>query len=136
MRIMYRIENQVYADCEGKYTKYEPFTRCQSTLEEAKEIAKNIQRTQRATGSYQIVEVTMDEATFTYTEKVVFYYDWWNEVGRKIHAKEQIVWCQNRIVEIEVSKIRVRTESGMAKKNEEIAYWQKRIAQLEAILAN
>ena len=63
------------ADYEGRYTDYDLAIGMANTLEQAHEMAEAKVREYNPThetGKYQVTECTMDEATFTYTEKVVF----------------------------------------------------------------
>ena len=63
------------ADYEGRYTYYDLAIGMANTLEQAHEMAEAKVREYNPThetGKYQVTECTMDEATFTYTEKVVF----------------------------------------------------------------
>lgn len=63
------------ADYEGRHTYYDLKIGMANTLEQAHEMAEAKVREYNPThetGEYQVTECTMDEATFTYTEKVVF----------------------------------------------------------------
>jgi hypothetical protein len=63
------------SDYEGRRTYYDLKIGMTGTLEQAHEMAQEKVRMCNAThetGEYQVTECTMDEATFTYTEKVVF----------------------------------------------------------------
>lgn len=62
-------------DYEGRYAYYDLAIGMANTLEQAHEMAEAKVREYNPThetGKYQVTECTMDEATFTYTEKVVF----------------------------------------------------------------
>lgn len=132
MKTMYKAEIEQYTDMEGRYTGYVMSGTYQSTLDEALALVSNHKKSNYSTGNYRIVAVTMDEATFTYTAETVVQYNYYKEVGRWIEADKMIAHHQNQIDEIEASKCRVRTETGMAKKNKEIAYHADRIAEYEA----
>ena len=63
------------ADYEGRHTYYDLKIGMANTLEQAHEMAQEKVKECNAThetGEYQVTECTMDEATFTYTEKIVF----------------------------------------------------------------
>ena len=74
MKTMFKIMAE-RADYEGRYTDYDLAIGMANTLEQAHEMAEAKVREYNPThetGKYQVTECTMDEATFTYTEKVVF----------------------------------------------------------------
>lgn len=81
MKTMYKAEIEKYTDLEGRYTDYAMKDTYQPTLEEAKALVENTKRSFPFTGSYRVVAVTMDEATFTYKEEVVYTFNYWKEVG-------------------------------------------------------
>lgn len=132
MKTMYKAEIEQYTDMEGRYTGYVMRGAYQPTLDEALALVANHKESSYSTGNYRIVAVTIDEATFTRTVEIIIQYNYYKEVGRWIEADEMIIYHQKQIDEIEASKCRVRTETGMAKKNKEIAYHLDRIAEYEA----
>ena len=74
MKTMFKVMAE-RADYEGRYTDYDLAIGMANTLEQAHEMAEAKVREYNPThetGKYQVTECTMDEATFTYTEKVVF----------------------------------------------------------------
>ena len=74
MKTMFKVMAET-ADYEGRYTDYDLAIGMANTLEQAHEMAEAKVREYNPThetGKYQVTECTMDEATFTYTEKVVF----------------------------------------------------------------
>lgn len=90
MKTMYRTEERIYTDCEGRYTGWVDRTGY-VTFEEAKEAtAKIVKRTGYDTGDWRIVARTIDEEAFTVTDEVVAEFDWWKEVGRKEHLKQAV----------------------------------------------
>jgi hypothetical protein len=135
MKKMYRAEYERYTDIEGRYTAFKAEGELKATLEEAKALVANMGSNFPLTGTYRVVEVAMDEATFTYAEQVIYEFNYYREVKRFEMAKEDIARYERTIAELEAGKKRVRTEKGMAKKEKEIAYWQEwldaRKAQLE-----
>ena len=86
---MYRVEERVYTDCEGKYSDWEKGYGYVATIEEAKAIAATIKRTSNwDTGDWRIIARTMDEEAFTVEDIIVENYDWWKEVGRYDNARK------------------------------------------------
>ena len=74
MKTMFKVMAE-RADYEGRNTYYNLAVGMANTLEQAHEMAQAKVRECNAThetGKYQVTECTMDEATFTYNEKVVF----------------------------------------------------------------
>ena len=74
MKTMFKVMAE-RADYEGRHTYYDLKIGMANTLEQAHEMAEAKVREYNPThetGEYQVTECTMDEATFTYTEKVVF----------------------------------------------------------------
>lgn len=137
MRTMYRVEKRVYTDCEGRSWDYKQSGKYVNTVEEATEYAKaNAERKSNYdTGDYRIVERTIDEEAFTVVENIVAQYDWWAEIGRYEYAEEQIARYTQRIAEVEASKVRCKTEKGIARKDKEIAQYKEWIACAEAVIA-
>lgn len=78
------------ADYEGRHTYYDLKIGMANTLEQAHEMAQAKVREYNPThetGEYQVTECTMDEATFTYTEKVVFT-GYTKAVAKVMHERE------------------------------------------------
>lgn len=74
MKTMFKVMAE-RADYEGRHTYYDLKIGMTETLEQAHEMAEAKVREYNPThetGEYQVTKCTMDEATFTYTEKVVF----------------------------------------------------------------
>lgn len=131
MRTMFRAERETYMDMEGRSAGYVAVGEYKNTADEAEALVKNTEKKFPITGSYRVIAVTMDEKTFTYTEETVLNYNYEKEVGRWKRADEAIAIFTASIARVEASKKRVRTESGMAKKNAEIATLQGYIAEWE-----
>lgn len=81
MRTMYRVEERVYTDCEGRYSDWMPKgDGYVATLEEAKAIAATIKRNSGwDTGDWRIRSRTMDEEAFTVKDAIVESHDWEEE---------------------------------------------------------
>lgn len=131
MKTMYRAERETYTDMEGRNTAYITVGEYKDTIDEAEALVKNTEEKFPYTGSYRVIAMTMDENTFTYTEKVVLDYNYEKEVGRWKRAERMIASHEATIAEIEASKKRVRTERGMAKKDADIARFKGYIAEWE-----
>lgn len=127
MKKMYRAEYERYTDIEGRYTAFKAEGEMKATLEEAKALVANMGSNFPLTGTYRVIEATMDEATFTYTEQVAYEFNYYREVKRFEMVREDIARYERTIAELEASKKRVRTENGMARKEKEIAEWQERL---------
>ena len=131
MRTMFKAEVNVYGTIDDRWADFKQKGNYVDTIEEAKELVKDTPHTFPYTGDYRVVAVTMDEATFTVTEKIVINFNYYNEIGKWEEAKREIALCNEYIAEIEASKKRVRTENGMNKKNAEIERYKKRIEAME-----
>lgn len=137
MKTMYKVEERVYADCEGKSTKWEVRSNGYvATLEEAKAIAETIKKvTPLDLGDWRITARTMDEATFTVEDAIVEAYDWWKEVGRYEEAKEKVALYTELVEKLEASKANCKTARGLAIKEKMIAQRKQMLARAEATLA-
>lgn len=81
MRTMYKVEERVYTNDigrEGKYTEWANRKGFFETIEEAREIAKTI-KPNLSTGDWKIVEITIDEETFTIKENKIENFNYWEE---------------------------------------------------------
>jgi hypothetical protein len=74
---MYRAERETYMDMEGRSVAYITVGEYKNTADEAEALVKNTEEKFPYTGSYRVIAMTMDENTFTYTEKVALNYNYW-----------------------------------------------------------
>ena len=125
---MFKVEERIYTDCEGRNSKWTA-SEFVATIAEAEAIAETITAEFPCTGDYRIIATTMDEATFTITEEVVKTFNYWKEVKRVEEAKRTIATYEAKIEEAEEAKKRCRTEAGIAKKDKEIAQYRARIEE-------
>lgn len=126
------------ADYEGRYTDYDLAIGMANTLEQAHEMAEAKVRQYNPThetGKYQVTECTMDEATFTYNEKVVF--KGYTKAVAKVEQEREIKELEWRIEfytkEIQAIEKRntKRAEQGKAPTRQAIndmEYYQERLA--------
>jgi hypothetical protein len=136
MKTMFKVEYRTTNDMEGRSFDYNKKSDYIATLEEAKAYAiANHQTKFPYNGDYRIVAITMDEATFTYTTEVVYEYSYEMAVRRWERAEADIAFYTKKIADLEASKVRVRTEKGMEKKNNEIAQYRAKIEKIKTIRA-
>lgn len=99
------------------------------TLEEAMEMGKTIKHEGGwgNTGDWNITKHTMDEETFTYKVEVVYYYDWYEEVGQFEYYAEMV---ERHTKELEKAKaMKPKTEKGEQRKQKKIAEELKAIEE-------
>lgn len=137
MKTMFKVEERVYTDCEGKYsdwtTKSNGYV---ATLEEAKAIAATIKKNSGwDTGDWRIVARTLNEEAFTVEENIVESFNWWEEIGYRENARKNVERYTRIIAELEASKARCKTANGVARKEKEIAWNKELLAKAEAALA-
>lgn len=137
MKTMYRVEERVYTDCEGKYsdwaTKSNGYV---ATVEEAEAIAATVKKENGwDTGDWRIVARTINEETFTVEESIVESFSWWEEIGCYEHAKKNVERYTKAIAELEASKARCKTANGIARKEKEIAWNKEMLAMYERTIA-
>lgn len=91
------------------------------TLEEAMEMGKTIKHEGGwgNTGDWNITKHTMDEETFTYKVEVVYYYDWYEEVGQFEHYAEMVEYHTKELEKARAMK--PKTENGEQRKQKKIA---------------
>lgn len=128
MKTMFKVEEKVYTDCEGRNVKWIASDYI-ATVEEAEAKASEVSNQFPHTGSYRIIATTMDEATFTIKDETIKDFDYWREVKRVEEAKKWIAIYTEKIAELEASKTRCKTEKGIAKREKEIAEYRKMIAK-------
>lgn len=134
MKTMYKVEERVYTDCEGKYTDWQGYGYV-ATIEEAKAIATTIKKTSNwDTGDWRIIARTMDEEAFAVEDIIVENYDWWKEVGRYDNARKNVEYHTKAIAKLEADKARCTTANGVARKDKDIAYHRAELARAEDIL--
>lgn len=133
------------ADYEGRYAYYDLAIGMANTLEQAHEMAEAKVREYNPThetGKYQVTECTMDEATFTYTEKVVFK-GYTKEVAKVMQEREikelthDIEYYTKEIQAIEKRNAK-RAEQGKEPTRQAIKdmeYYQERLATVQKLLA-
>lgn len=129
MRTMYRADVEIYKDCEGRHTDWEKRGFFE-TPEDAVKAVCGTTRGYTTSGDYRIVEVTMDEATFTITENVIIRYDYYNEVTRWERAKQDLAHAEAELTI--ANKINAKTEAGIARKEKAIAKWTAEIEKINA----
>lgn len=124
MRTMYRVEIGT-CDIEGGNAKWEA-KGLYNTAEEAENTVKGTTKNyMTTTGDYRVMECTMDEATFTMTEKEVIRFNYWKEIGRYENAEKVIKHLTEELENAKAKK--PRTEAGEAAKVREVAKWEERI---------
>jgi hypothetical protein len=129
MRKMYKVEVEVYTDCEGRDTAWTVSNEKFETIEEAKATTETIANEFPNNGNYRIVECVMDEATFTYTEKVVYNYNYYMEVTRWEFLEKNIAYVEEALTKAKARK--PKTETGEARKEKEIAEYENRLRELK-----
>lgn len=129
MKTMFRAEVRIYKDCEGRYTDWEKRGFFE-TPEEAVKAVCGVTHGYTTTGDYRVVEVTMDEETFTTTEKVIIYYDYFDEVTRWAWANRDLARAEEELAK--ANKIKPKTETGMARKEKAVAKWTAEIEKINA----
>ena len=135
MKTMYRAEQEIFTDMECRRTAWEALTDY-TTKEEAMEATKKVVKTcGYDTGTWRVVARTIDENTFTFTDEVIAKFDWYEEVGRKQYAREEIERCVERIAKLTLGLERVRTEKGYARKMKEIKENEENIKEMKKWLA-
>jgi hypothetical protein len=120
MKTMYRAEVAVYESIEGYRSKYIIEGNYVKTIEEAKEICKNVKRDIMTEGSYRVIEVTMDEETFTYTEKVVYTFDYYERVYRPQNLQKKVTYWKTELEELQGKLTRAKSEKSIAKYTKQI----------------
>jgi FMN-dependent NADH-azoreductase len=71
----------------------------------------------------------MDEAAFTYTEKVVYNYNYYMEVTRWELLEKNIAYVEEVLTKTKARK--PKTETGEARKEKEIAEYENRLRELK-----
>ena len=136
MKTMYIIKKKTYTDCEGRYSRWETVKGLFDTAKEAEKTARDtITPGFTSTGDWKVVARTIDENTFTVTEKTIKTFIWWEEVGKFEDAKRTIKDFTEKINNIEASKKRCRTEKGIALKQKEIDQYAEWIKRAKKVLA-
>lgn len=133
MKIMYKAfytTGNEYKDDVHELTAFLP------TMEQAEEAVKAVKHDDKCgygmTGDWWINKYTMDEETFTYTEEEVANFDWYCEIGCKIHYAKMIEIYKG---EVEKAKnIKAKTEKGEKVKQSKIAWAQKQLDEYTALL--
>ena len=119
MRTMFRAEYEVYTDMEGREKAYVTKGGYVETAEKAVAMVNT-------EDNYRVIKVTMDEATFTFTEEIVVTY----------HKRDEraiiIANCERAIATIEAESKRCRKAETIAKKKADIAMYKERIAKMKA----
>ena len=133
------------ADYEGRHTYYDLKIGMANTLEQAHEMAEAKVREYNPThetGEYQVTECTMDEATFTYTEKVVFT-GYTKTVAKAMQEREikELTHDIERYTK-EIQAINERNNKRIAQGKEptrqaikDMEYYQERLATTKRLLA-
>ena len=144
MKTMYKVMAE-RVDYEGRYAHYDLAIGMANTLEQAHEMAEAKVREYNPThetGKYQVTECTMDEATFTYNEKVVFK-GYTNEVAKVMQEREikelthDIEYYTKEIQAIKKRNAK-RAEQGKEPTRQAIndmEYYQERLAITKKLLA-
>jgi hypothetical protein len=144
MKTMFKVMAE-RADYEGRHTYYDLKIGMANTLEQAHEMAEAKVREYNPThetGEYQVTECTMDEATFTYTEKVVFT-GYTKAVAKVMQEREikdlqwSIEYYTKEIQAIEKRNAK-RAEQGKEPTRQAIKdmeYYQERLATANRLLA-
>lgn len=128
MKTMFKVETRVYTDCEGRNSEWKS-SEFVATMAEAEAIASQTSHEFPESGDYRIVAMTMDEATFTFTEEILKNFDYWREVERPQEARKNIERYRKEIEKLEASKARCKTELGIAKKEKDIITYLRWIEQ-------
>ena len=129
MRTMFRADVEIYKDCEGRHTDWEK-RGFYETPEEAVKAVCGTTHGYTTSGDYRIVEVTMDEATFTITENVIIRYDYYKEVTRWAWANKDLEHAKAELTI--ATKINAKSETGIARKEKAIAKWTAEIEKINA----
>lgn len=140
MKTMYRAEYGVYEDVA--YGRGREFKKCgdyQQTMEDAKALVVNTKQDMTHTGDYRVVAVTMDEATFTYKEEVVFNFDYFAEITWWENVDKHIDFCKKAIEDINKSIARSHSEKSIARlqadrarQEKDLEHWENEKAKREA----
>ncbi len=133
MRKMFIAQVEV-TDTDGRYTRFIDKGNFENTVEQAKENIKDVKRDYTTTGTWQIVEKTIDEETFTVKEKVVEKFDYWTEVRRFEVAKRDIEILTEKLEEAKKHLTRCKAEKAIATAKKEIEWIKKEIAKAEEVL--
>jgi predicted nucleic acid-binding Zn-ribbon protein len=72
----------------------------------------------------------MDEETFTTTEKVIIYYDYFDEVTRWAWANRDLARAEEELAK--ANKVNPKTETGMARKEKAVAKWTAEVEKINA----
>lgn len=133
MTIKYRIDVEYFADvCEGRGSNWNTGVGYYNTYEEVLEEAKAYKKGMALTGNWNIVKRTIDEESFTVEDVLVKSFNWWKEVGAIKYADEEIARLREKIAKLEDSKKRVRSATGLVKKDSEIIHCLAEIERLKA----
>lgn len=127
MRTMFRAEVETFKDCEGRNTEWTKKGMFE-TPEEAIKAVCGVAPGYATSGDYRVVEVTMDEETFTTTEKVITHYDYFKEITRWAWANRDLARAEEELAK--VNKIKPKTETGMTRKEKAIAKWTAEIEKI------
>jgi hypothetical protein len=129
MKTMFKVEERVYTDCEGRNSEWTVSNQYVETVKEAQAIADTIKADMIHSGDYKIIATTIDEATFTIVNEVIRVFDAYKEAFKE-NMKGRIAEYEKKIEELEVSKKRCRTEKGIAKKDKEIENYKMYIENI------
>lgn len=133
MKTMFRAEVETFKDCEGRNTEWTKKGMFE-TPEEAVKAVCGVTPGYATSGDYRVVEVTMDEETFTITEKVIIRYDYYKEVTRWAWANKDLAHAET---ELKIAnKINAKTEAGIARKEKAITKWTAEIEKIKAEMEN
>lgn len=133
MTIKYRIDVEYFADvCEGRGSDWRTGTEYHSTYEDALEKAETYKKGMALTGNWKIVKRTIDEVAFMVEDITVKEFNWWKEIGAIEYANREIARLRDKITKLEESKKRVRSATGLVKKDSEIIHCLAEIERLKA----
>ena len=137
MKKMFKVMAE-YSDYEGRRSYFDHKVGMVDTLEQAHELANanvTANNDTHATGRYQVIECTMDEATFTYTEKTVF--KDYTKAMKIIVKNREIKDCLNSIERYKnhINELNAKIEKRKAQGKEPAKTWIKDLEMYQDWLA-
>lgn len=137
MKTMYKAERQFTKDFGGY--GWETIGAFQTTVEDARILVADTPKGWVLTGNYRVIAVTMDEATFTYTEEIVIDYNYFKDKELGAWLENTIRATKNTVADYEKNFKRIKTEDFKARRLKEIAdckakieKWEKELAEWKA----
>lgn len=129
MKTMFRVMAE-YSDYEGRYDRFDYKVGMVETIEQAHKLAsENVTENNNthATGRYQVIECTMDEVTFTYTEKIIF--TDYTPIVKEMIKNRELESCKRCIARYtnEINTLQAKINKRIAQGKEPAKTWLKDI---------